>query len=230
MTAFRHRASMQKPGWYFFAWLAVANIVLIASGCHDDECEAFEMKCEGNRLMWCSVPSGTDCWGCYAKWTEFRDCSIFNATCQEGENIEFYPGFSNNTDVKKEFNFRSHGCAVKGFTCDGDTDMQCSDDNSLIVGCSYSHGPAAMIIVENESNFPFCVERSNGLAGFAHLGGECQSPQETSCINERIRVNCYDGLWSMASENCIGSGENFVCDADTDANGYSVSQCVPVDP
>ena len=198
-------------------------IATVCVSCFQDECESPAMKCEGNRLMKCG--GGGSHWAQIDQWKEVLDCELYGATCQEGELIEFDPY----SDYISRFTL-SHGCAVDDVVCDGDTDLQCTEDNALILGCSYSHEPTAMIIAENKFDHPLCVERSNGLAGFAYLPGECESNMESTCLEGGFtQVHCDNGLWSSNGGNCARWHENSKCEATIDSDGYSTSYCVPIE-
>jgi hypothetical protein len=193
-------------------------------GCHQDECEAGRTKCDGNRLFFCT--SGGSHSADYSKWREEFNCSEHGAVCKEGKTIRFDPyGSSSTVD-----DYYSHGCAIADMACEGDTDMYCFADNSLIVACSYSNEPTAMIVAENESQHPLCVEQSNGLARFAYLPGECVSSNESSCFNDNLRILCEHGVWARPSVNCGMLKQNLKCETTTDSEGYTVSQCVNADP
>ncbi len=194
-------------------------------GCHQDECEGGRTKCDGNRLFFCTH-SGSHS-ADYSKWREEFNCSDFNATCTEGETLRFNPRNADNYD-DGIFDYYDHGCAVSDIICDGDTDLQCTEDNSLIVGCSYSDKPVAMIVAERYWNLPVCVERSDGLAGFAYLPGECVSSREFACLNDNQQIACDSGVWLLKASNCGAS--NLKCEEWVDSEGYQVSQCVNGEP
>lgn len=207
--------------------LTFGSVSAVLYGCNQDECEPLLMKCDGNRLMKCS-PGDDSHFADYDKWVEEMDCSAFGATCRPGEHIDFEPSQAEHYESLNFFRYLSHGCAIDSITCDGDTELQCTTDNSLIVGCSYSNEPAVMIIAENKENHPLCVEKSNGLAGFAYLPGECVSYREMTCMQEQSRVACSNGLWSLKSSNCARYGEK--CETSIDTDGYSTAYCTSVEP
>lgn len=198
-------------------------LCLVLVGCDQDECVWGQTKCERNRLYLC-VGNGLSHPSENTRWNEVFNCTDYNATCKKGETARFNP-YRGSSTVD---DYYSYGCSTTDMACDGDTDMHCFADNSLIVACSYSNEPTAMIVAEKESQHPLCVEQSNGLARFAYFPGECVSARESSCLNENQRILCENGVWSGLSVNCATLNQK--CESTTDSEGYQVSQCVNAGP
>ncbi len=189
---------------------------LLMVGCKD-RCDWLHdrPKCEANRVMVCDQD--------YQRWVIEMNCSEYDAKCTETR-----VSFDFEDQGSKSY---TRGCAVPTITC-SDTEagiQKCAPDGSYIAMCGEDGGNNAVVILDNRNELPYCVEHSDGHAGFAFAEGECLEG-ESMCVDDDGFLECENGVWAHnASQFCL-MGENMVCEQSTDEEGFRTASCEFADP
>ena len=173
-------------------------------------------KCEANRVMECDQN--------YQRWVIEMDCSDYDATCTETR-----VSFDFEDQGSKSY---TRGCAVPTITC-GDTEagiQKCAQDGSYIAMCGEDGGNNAVVILDNRNELPYCVEHSDGHAGFAFAEGECLEG-ESMCMDDATYVVCEDGIWAyLRGGSCDQERLNRICTQETGEEGFRTASCEFAEP